>query len=365
MTSRQLPTTTQAIILQASSSNRKPVYNDTQVVNKPLPALKPGELLVRINAAAFNHRDLWIRKGLYPRILMGSVLGSDGAGLVIGAGNPEDPLLNRRVFLTPMRGWIKHPKAPEAEFGILGGGSHPPLGTFTEYMVVERDEVIPSPEHLDDIHVAAWPLGGLTAWRAVIVNAEVKAGQNVLVTGVGGGVAILAVQICLAKGANVYVTSGSPDKIKKAISLGASGGANYKDKNWPGDIAALLAKSESGSKELDAVVDSAGGEIMTQVGQILKPGGRIVIYGMTSQPKVTFTMREVLKNQRLIGSTMGSRQDLIDATNFLGQHQIVPVVSHVLDGFEAAEQGFELMKRGDQFGKIVIRVQNPATRVKL
>ena len=106
-----------------------------------------------------------------------------------------------------------------------------------------------TPEHLDDVHIAAWPVGGLTAWRyrnvfhhilstifdlvlpsrAVTVNAKVQHGQNILITGIGGGVAIIAMQICLAKGANVYVTSGSPDKIRRATSLGAKGGANYKD----------------------------------------------------------------------------------------------------------------------------------------
>ena len=133
-------------------------------------------------------------------------------------------------------------------FGVLGGVVFPPHGTFTEYIVVERDHVFLTPEHLDDVHIAAWPVGGLTAWRyfkpflflftsyfgiscrAVAVNAQVQHGHNVLITGIGGGVAIIAMQICLAKGANVYVTSGNPDKILKAVSeFGAKGGANYKD----------------------------------------------------------------------------------------------------------------------------------------
>ena len=138
-------------------------------------------------------------------------------------------------------------------FGIFGGVFFPPHGTFTEYIIVERDQVFLTPDHLDDVHIAAWPLGGLTAWRyvsekghllhihiqvllfpsrAVTVNAKVERGQNILITGIGGGVAVLAMQICLAKGANVYVTSGSPDKIRRAISLGAKGGANYKESQF-------------------------------------------------------------------------------------------------------------------------------------
>ena len=133
---------------------------------------------------------------------------------------------------------------------------YPPLGTFADYVVVERDQVVRSPDHLDDVHMAAWPVGGLTAWRSVsarlgcvrpltvcilacvcraaVVLARVAQGQNILVTGVGGGVALIALQLCLAKGANVFVTSGSAEKIQKATALGAVGGVNYQS----GEIAA-------------------------------------------------------------------------------------------------------------------------------
>lgn len=334
---------------------------------RPLPALKDGEVLVKIGAAAFNHRDVWIRKDQYPGIVMGSVFGSDGAGTVIASSDARDPLLFKRVFLTPMRGWEKDPYTPESDFGILGGGSLPPLGTFAEYLVVGRDQVILSPTYLDDVQMSAWPTGGVTAWRAAIVHGRVQSGQNVLITGIGGGVALIAMQICIAKGASVYVTSGTEKKIQKAVAFGAIGGANYKDKNWPSHIGAMLAKEKCGSSVLDVVIDSGGAEIMAQTRKILKNGGRVVCYGMTASPKITFTMREVLKNQQLIGSTMGSHQDLIDATKFLEEHHVVPIVSHVLDGLEAAEQGFEIMRRGDQFGKIVIKMTTarPGHQAKL
>ncbi|KAF8065366.1 hypothetical protein FPV67DRAFT_1502554 [Lyophyllum atratum] len=357
VTMNKLPKVTKALVVKKSSPQRKPLYHDAVMEEKPIPTLKQGELLVRVGAAGFNHRDVWIRKGQYPRIAFGGVFGADGAGTVVAAHESNEPLLNKRVFLTPSRGWEKHPEAPESNFGILGGVSFPPLGTFTEYLVVERDQVIPTPDHLDDVQVAAWPLGGVTAWRAAIVNGLVSAGQNVLITGIGGGVALIALQICIAKGAFVYVTSGNPEKIQKAVALGAKGGVNYKDKDWPAQLRALLARSKNGKTELDVVIDSGGGEIMVQISGILKQGGRVVCYGMTASPKISFTMREVLKNQRLIGSTMGSHQDLIDATNFMAEHRILPIISHVFDGLEAAEQGFEIMERGDQFGKMVVRIR--------
>ncbi|KAF8626742.1 hypothetical protein AX15_004713 [Amanita polypyramis BW_CC] len=351
-----IPKETRAVVLRHSSD-----YHDVVVTVKPVPALKEGKVLVKMTAAGFNHREIWMRKGTYPKIVIGNTLGTDG--IVIASGNPSDSLLNKRVFLTPSRGWVKNPDGPESYFGIVGGGPLPPIGTFSEYVVVERDQVILTPDHLNDLQIAAWPLAGVTAWRATIIKGKVSAGQNVLVVGVGGGVAIMALQLCIAKGANVYVTSGSEGKIQEAVKLGAKGGANYKDENWPSQIASLLAKDakeNGGSGALDVVIDSSGGNIITQVGKILKAGGSIVCYGMTVKPEITFTIREVLRNQHFIGSTMGSLQDLLDATAFISEHRIVPVVSHVVDGLENAEEGFKLMLKGNHFGKVVIKIRDPS-----
>ncbi|EKM55116.1 uncharacterized protein PHACADRAFT_195141 [Phanerochaete carnosa HHB-10118-sp] len=353
-----LPVCTKALVVKPSPPGRKPLYHDAVLEDQPNPQLNPGELLVKVSAAAFNHRDLWIRKGQYPVIAFGSTFGADGAGTVIAAANKNDPLLHKRVFLVPMRGWEKDPDAPESNFFILGGGNAVPIGTFRQYVAVERDQVILSPEHLNDDQIAAWPLGAVTAWRATIVNAQIKPGDNILITGIGGGVALIALQIAVAQGANVYVSSGNEEKIRKALVLGAKGGVNYKQKDWPARLGKLLVQHTGKNAQLSAVIDSAGGDIMGQVGKILKAGGKVVVYGMTASPKVNFTMREVLKNQRLLGSTMGSHQDLVDATKFLSKHRIIPVVSHVLDGLENAEEGFKILQKGDQFGKVVIRVKH-------
>ncbi|KAI8982793.1 NAD-P-binding protein [Trametes punicea] len=350
----QIPKSTKALVLRKSALATKPVYHDAVLEERPIPELKPGQVLVRIHAAAFNHRDHWIRKGLYPGIGFGSVIGGDGAGLVIASADRHDPLLQKRVFFVPMRGWERDPEAPETSFYVLGGGKKTPLGTFAQYVVVERDQVIPTPDHLDDVHAAAWPIGAVTAWRATMVNGQVKKGDNVLITGIGGGVALVALQLCVARGANVYVTSGNEDKIRKAVELGAKGGVSYKADDWPSQLAVLLKKN--GASSLNAVIDAGGGDILRKTSSILKQGGRVVVFGMHTSPRVTMTMREVLKNQKLLGSTMGSKQDLIDATNFLAQHRIVPVVSDVLDGLESAERGFEILEREEHFGKVVLRI---------
>ncbi|KAH9833073.1 uncharacterized protein C8Q71DRAFT_252086 [Rhodofomes roseus] len=355
----QLPTSTKAITLRESPAGREPRYHDAALEQRAIPSLQKGQVLVKIGAAGFNHREVWIRKGLYPGLAFGAVFGADGAGTVVAAADTDDPLLNKRVFLVPMRGWKSHPDAPESpKFVILGGGKVVPLGTFAEYVAVDRDQVVLTPDHLNDVQAAAWPLGGLTAWRASVVNAHVEKGDNVLITGIGGGVALLAMQICLARGANVYVSSGSEDKISQAVSLGAKAGVNYKSDEWPTQLEKQLQQNSPEMPILSAVIDSGGGNIMSNVSKILKPGGCVVIYGMTGSPAVTFTMREVLKNQRVIGSTMGSHKDLVDATAFLAEHRLVPIVSHVLDGLENAEQGFELISKGKQFGKVVIRIKH-------
>jgi len=157
--------------------------------------------------------------------------------------------------------------------------------------------------------------------------------------------------------------------------------------DWPAELKNLLGESL-----LDSVLDSAGGPIAQQVGRVLRPGGRIVLYGMTVAPQAPFTMREVLRNQQLIGqtnflflfpsssltlilvsfsiyihlgSTMGSKADLQAATDFIAQHQITPIVSHVIDGLERAEEGFQLLARGDRFGKIIVRMEPSPTSAKL
>ncbi|KAF9257984.1 NAD(P)-binding protein [Marasmius fiardii PR-910] len=365
-----IPQATKAVVVRKGTKSSSNLVHDAVLESRPLRQLEDGEVLVKIGAVAFNHRDVchrqvWIRKGLYPAIGFGNVFGADGAGTVIAAHNPKDPLLNQRVFLSPQHGWCSDPEAPESpKFAVIGGTVWPDVGTFAEYVVVSREYVLPSPSHLDDAHVAAWPLAGVTAWRATMINGLVSADQNVLITGIGGGVALTALQLCIAKGANVFVTSGSPEKIQKAEKLGAKGGVSYKDSNWGKNLQALLKKTtESG--QLDVVIDAGGGDVMGIVGNALKQGGRVVCYGMHANPEIKFTMRQVMRNQKLLGSTMGSVADLKSATEFVAQHRIVPVISTVLDGLDKAEDGFKMLNEGDQFGKVVIKVDTFSDRARL
>jgi NADPH:quinone reductase-like Zn-dependent oxidoreductase len=241
----------------------------------PQPTPKDGELLIRLTAASLNHRDLFLRQHLYPRITFDVPLGADGVGVVVDAGpkvqNPQQ-WKGKRVILNPGTGWKDDPDGPEDPEGykILGGTKVEPRGTLQEFIVADESEVEEAPTHLSDAEAAALPLTGLTAWRALITKAgekNSKDGAAILITGIGGGVALMALRFAVARGADVFVTSSSEAKLKRAVELGAKGGVNYKEDGWEKK---LLAQLPSGKKTFDAIIDGAGGDIVEKGAKILK-----------------------------------------------------------------------------------------------
>ncbi|XDG06821.1 hypothetical protein ABKA04_006436 [Annulohypoxylon sp. FPYF3050] len=341
------------------------VYYPLQLNQVPRPTPGPKELLIRVHSAALNHRDVFIRQALYPGISFTTPLLADGFGSVVEA--PSSPsLIGKRVILTPSWGWESSPDGPEdfPRFGMLGGTSLVPTGTGQDYVVIPENEVELAPEHLTPHEAAALPLVGVTAWRALVTkglsgDVASAAGKNVLITGIGGGVALAALQFAVALGCKVYVTSSSPAKLESAKKLGAAGGVSYKDAGWEKQ---LLAQLPTSRPYLDAVIDGAGGDIVSKTVKLLRPGGVISVYGMTVGPKMDWTMQAVLKNIELRGSTMGSRAEFQDMVAFVGKHRIRPVVSRVvkgLDNIEAIDGLFDDMKNGKQFGKLVIEISSP------
>ncbi|KAH9811797.1 hypothetical protein DFH28DRAFT_900215 [Melampsora americana] len=359
-----LPSTHKAIVLQTSSSNKTPIWHQASILDQPLGLPRKDELTIKIISFSFNHRDLWIRKGLYPKIQSPSILGSDCTGIVI---EPiEHPLHGHQVLLYPAINWLKDSKGPDVKgksFGILGGTNLTEgLGTFSEYIHIPSSNCIPIPSFLIGPNAAAIPLAGLTAFRSVFTKGKIQSGMNVLITGIGGGVAIFALQFCLAIGARVWVTSGSEEKLKLAKSLGAKDGVNYKQNDWPDRLSSMLPDDEP---FLDVVIDSSGGEIIQKCRKVLRDGGCIVSYGSTTGSKMSITMSEVLKNLDIKTTTMGSLSEFQQMINFIEQHQIEPVVYKTLIGFESVEEGFEILKNGQQFGKVVVEISKGETSSKL
>lgn len=336
----------------------------------PIP--KSHELLLKIIAAALNHRDIFIRQNLYPSISFLNPLLSDGCAVVLphpnSAAGPAGFSVSQRVIINPGTGWLSDPAGPEGAYTVLGGTSTTALGTLQEMIAVPAEDVELAPEHLSNAEAAALPLTGLTAWRALVTksgNAEL--GRNILVTGIGGGVALMVLLFAIAKGCNVFVTSSSVEKINRAKSLGAKNGVIYKDEGWPKTLQKLLPKDRP---FLDAVIDGAGSNIVGNTWKLVKPGGVFVSYGMTSMVQPTLPMQAVMKNIELKGSTMGSRREFREMVRFVSEKKIRPVIARVveseIDNLDAIEGLFDDLKEGRQFGKLVVEIQdnnsdNPGT----
>ena len=311
------------------------------------PEPGPGEVRIRLMASALNRRDYWITVGEYPGIRLPCVPGSDGAGVVDKAGPGVDAaVLEREVIVYPARGWGEDERAQGPEFRVLG---MPDQGTFAEYICVPEGEYCAKPGYLGWEEAAAVPVGGLTAWRAVTTQGGVSRGQRVLVTGAGGGVAGFAILWCLHLGAEVYVSSGSDAKIAQARALGAAGGVDYRDE----EAYARLAK-ETG--RFDVVIDSAGGDEVNRLLNVLRPGGRYVFYGATHKnPSRGLEMAKLFFRQiRLQGTTMGTPGEFATMMSFMEDHRIKPVIDRVLPLDEAAD-AHALMADFRQTGKIVLR----------
>lgn len=312
------------------------------------PAAAAGEAVVAIHAAALNHRDVWIKLGQYAGLKFPCIPGSDGAGVVVSVGSRDDEKwIGRAVIINPSFDWGPDNRAQGASFSILG---LPRNGTLAERVSVPVAQLAPKPAHLSWEEAAALPLAGLTAWRALVSRGQLGPGERVLVTGIGGGVALLALQFAAAHGAETWVTSSSAEKIARAKLLGARGGFIYTKSGW----AAEAAKT-SGS--FDLIVDSAGGDGFTDLIDAASAGGRIVFYGATRGNPPVLPARKIFWRQlSLLGTTMGTPADWAAMTEFVARHGIKPVVSAFFP-LERAPEAFALMEGGGQFGKIVIRME--------
>jgi NADPH:quinone reductase-like Zn-dependent oxidoreductase len=311
----------------------------------PDPVAAPGSAVVRLQAAALNHRDLWIQKGRYAGLKFPIILGSDGAGVVEAVGREADrDWVGREVIINPSLEWGADPRAQGRGFRILG---LPDDGTFAEAVAVPVANLAPRPAHLTIEQAAALPLAGLTAWRALFARGQLRTGEMVLVTGIGGGVALCAVQFALAGGATVYVTSGSPDKLARVQAMGAAGGVNYRSPDWRDQL-----QRQAGL--FDLVIDSAMGESLDSLIELTRPGGRIVFYGATMGNPPGFDARKVFFRQiSLLGTTMGSPADFAAMAHLVESRQIVPVIDTVL-ALDRADEALRRMEAAAQFGKLVL-----------
>lgn len=311
---------------------------------------------VRVRAAALNRLDLFTVGGLPGSLATpGWVLGADGTGVIdaISDGVTE-ATVGDRVVINPGI------SCRACEFCLAGEhslcihfrllGEHLP-GTFAEYVVVPATNVRHIPAAVPDEVAASYTLATLTAWRMCVTRAQVRAGDDVLIWGIGGGVALAALQICKARGARVWVTSSSSAKLERARALGADETLDHSALDIGREIRARTRR-----RGVDVVVDSIGERTWAQSLNSLVRGGRLVTCGGTSGPNLSMDVRRLFWNQwSIFGSTMGNDAEFDAVVAELAAGRLTPPVDSVHD-LADGHTAFARMQGGGQFGKIVLRI---------
>jgi NADPH:quinone reductase-like Zn-dependent oxidoreductase len=318
----------------------------------------PRDVIVRLEAAALNHVDIWNRLGASgTKIPMPHILGADGAGIVVDAGNEVHNVRpGDKVCFYCFTGCGECEFCiSERDFMCLRVRSLGSLldGTYAEYVKVQPENCFPIPTYMSFDEGAAFPLVFVTLWRMLITNGRLQPGETLLVIGIGGGVAGAALQVGHRIGAHVIVTSGSDEKLERAAALGAAHGVNHRKK----DIA-LEVRTLTDNRGVDVVVDSVAGEVWQKSLASLAPGGRLVTCGATAgwQPNDDIDAI-VSKNLKIYGSTLGSREDFRQLLSFLNTTKIRPIIDRKFPLKEARNaQG--RMEDASQFGKILLQCRD-------
>ena len=317
-----------AIVFRAA--NVKPLMEDI------FPPVEAGKKLIKLNAAAFNHREVWITKGLYPGLVPGIIMGADGMGMLDG----------RRVVINAGLDWGSNENYQSPDFRVLGVPDH---GTFAESICIDNKYVYDAPGHLTNEEAAALPVAGVTAYRALIKKCKIQPGEKVFINGLGGGVALFAAQMAKAVGAEVYFTTGTEEKIQKGLKLGFQHGVNYNTNNF---IEEILQASGG----VDVIIDSIAGDGFSQLIRLCNYGARVAFYG-GGKGKINGLNPQTIfwKQISIFGTSMGSDADFAEMLGFIDQYKIKPIIDTVLP-FNEYEKGFELLESSSQFGKIVLSI---------
>lgn len=330
-----------------------PVAPNVELIELPEPEPAPGEVLVATEAAALNQLDIFVGGGIpgverpWPR-----VTGCDGVGVVERVGEGVDPgWVGRRVILN-----AAVPDVEPARPGILPAGEmfrlvgeHTP-GTMAEKFVAPASNLLEIGEHHDASAAAAFGLTHLTAWRMLQTRARVQPGEWVLVTGIGGGVALASLGICKALGCRVVVTSRHQWKLDRALELGADAAVLDEGEDWSRAVRAATDR-----RGVDVCIDSVGQAIHESCIKSLARGGRLVTCGATTGGAARTDLTRVFWNQlSILGSTMGTMAEFRAVTRLFELQTIVPVVDHAGSPADARRL-WERIEQGEQFGKLVVR----------
>jgi NADPH:quinone reductase-like Zn-dependent oxidoreductase len=323
-----------------------------------MPELKAAtDVRIRVRAAALNHLDLFVVKGLPGvSIVPPWVLAADACGVVESAGDDvtsvspgEQVVINPGISDRSCAYCLSGEHSLCVRFKLLG--EHLP-GTAAEYVVVPATNVRAIPAAIDTTVAAAFPLATLTAWRMVRTRARVRSGERVLIWGIGGGVAIASLQICKQIGAEVWVTSRSDSKLARAKELGADHVLNTQNDDVPASI-----RKATGKGGVDVVIDNVGEATWSRSLQALGKRGRLVSCGATSGPIVETDARRLFWNQwSILGSTMGNDEEFDAIVRELRAERLLPPIDRTFP-LAKGRAAFERLASAEQFGKVVLTIE--------
>ena len=319
---------------------------------RPVPAPGPHELLVRVGAVSLNYRDRLIIEGKFiPDLALPFVPASDGAGEVVAIGESVTRFrVGDRVTGIYIPGWIDGDgSGPEGDYVSLGG---PLPGVLAEYVVFSEQAVVATPPYLTDQEASTLPIAAVTAWTALFDHARLEPGQTVLVEGTGG-VSIFGLQLAVAAGARVIVTSSSDEKLARAKALGAAYGVNYaRHPDWERQVVELTS-----GRGANVIVEVVGGDNVRHAAAALARNGHIALIGLIEGLSLTADIPTLLRKRGAIrGVLVGSRRSFERLNDALETTRIRPVIDKVYP-FSETVAAFEHLNRGP-FGKVVIDVRD-------
>lgn len=321
------------------------VFEKGQLLVKEVetPKVKAGEVLVAIKFAGLNRRDLYTpaRLGNDSDAL---ILGSDASGVVeevaegVTKWQPGD-----EVIINPSLRWYTESAVPPNDFEIL---SLPDNGTFAEKIAISEEQLEPKPAHLSFQEAAVIGISPLTGYRALFTKGQIQAGQTVFIPGAGSGVATFLIQMAKNIGARVVVSSRSEEKRQAALKIGADVAIDT-NSDW---------QKELGQEEIDLVIESVGRATFNRSLAVLKKGGKIVVFGATTDDVVDFDLRQFFYGQyTLYGTTMGSREEFRACIEHLEKFNTHPILDRSFS-MNDAQAAFDYLKENHQFGKIVLTI---------
>jgi NADPH:quinone reductase-like Zn-dependent oxidoreductase len=317
------------------------------------PAPGPGQLLVEVRAAALNHLDLWVRRGIPIETTMPHIGGSDIAGVVVEAGEGvaadrvgERVVVNPGLWCGHCRECARGQESMCERYRIVGEHTD---GGFTEFVAVHADRAYRIPDDLSFEEAAALPVSYMTAWRALVSRARLRPGEDVLVIGASGGTALAAVQIARVMGARVFAVTQGAANVQRVRELGADVVYDRATTDW-----SRAVHADTGKRGVDVVVENVGAATWSGSLRALTRGGRLVTYGATAGPKVELDLRSVFWKQiEVIGTTMASRSEFEDMLRVVFAGRIRPVIDTVMP-LDQAREAHGRLEAGGQFGKIIL-----------